>query len=482
MAKTLRLRVFGRFEAEWSNGEAIAFTARKARSLLTFLAVEHPRPQTREYLATLLWGDSNDERARHNLRQVLSKVRGISDQLILSEGDCISINTEVCNCDAVEFARLTKSEDPVDMRRCLDLYRGDLLAGVAPREREFDEWLVPARTRLRRTACSIANNLVTCLRAHDQPQEAIDILRVLLRIDPAYEPAHRNLMELLAETGHRADALRQYQECIEALARELGAEPDASTRALHESMKSGRQNTARTKDYASTASPPDQARELPTVAVLPFENLSGDPEDRYFVDGMTEDINTALSCFHSMVVIARGSSFLFRDRNMTDSSIANELGAQFLVRGSVQRASTRVRINVQLLDADAGLNVWAHRYDREMQDVFVLQDEITSTLVSTLAGRVEAVRLAQAQRAPVERLDAHDNLLRGKYHHHLFTAEDCARCINLFERAIEQDPTYAVAHAWLGCGLGQAMVFRLDDIPSLVGPLRSRLQKGAGAG
>jgi adenylate cyclase len=102
-----------------------------------------------------------------------------------------------------------------------------------------------------------------------------------------------------------------------------------------------------------------------------------------------------------------------------------------------------------------------------MEDVFALQDEITSTLVSTLAGRVEAARLAHARKAPPERLDAYDYLLRGKDYHHRYTAEDCERCVEMFERAIDCDPDYALAHAWLACGIGQAIAFKLDDVAKL---------------
>jgi adenylate cyclase len=211
--------------------------------------------------------------------------------------------------------------------------------------------------------------------------------------------------------------------------------------------------------------------------VLPFANLSNS-EDAYFVDGIVEDIITALSCFHSLLVIARGSSFVYRERGVPDRQIADELGVQFLVRGSVQRAGQRVRINVQLLDALAGSHLWGHRFDRELEDVFLVQDEITSTLVSTLAGQVEAARLARARKAPPERLDAYDILLRGKDHHHRFTAEDCRVCIEMFERAIERDPSYAVAYAWLACGLGQAMVFKLDEHAKLVDRCQAAAERG----
>jgi adenylate cyclase len=148
------------------------------------------------------------------------------------------------------------------------------------------------------------------------------------------------------------------------------------------------------------------------------------------------------------------------------------------VRGSVQRDANRVRVNVQLLDGTRGLNLWGRRYDRELEDVFEVQDEITSTVVSTLAGRVEATQLARARTAPIERLEAYDFLLRGKDYHHRFTAEDCTACIDMFDRAIEKDPTYAVAHAWLACGLGQAMVWELDEHAKLVDRSQAAAERG----
>jgi adenylate cyclase len=323
----------------------------------------------------------------------------------------------------------------------------------------------------------VADRLGHALLESGQIDDAISAFRDLLAVDPAHEPAHRALMLLYAKAGRRSDALRQFQVCGEALQRELGVGPSAQTRTVYERLCDEKQRIAAVDSRSVSGSAATHTSSPPAIAVLPFENLSSS-EQAYFADGMAEDLITALSCFHSLVVIARGSSYAFRNSDLTDQAIARELGAQYLVRGSVQREGKRVRINVQLLDAANGVQVWGHRYDREMEDVFVLQDEITSTLVSTLAGRVEAARLVSARRAPPERLDAHDLLLRGKDHHHRFTPEDCKMCIDFFERAIEQDPDYAVAYAWLGCGLGQAMVFGLDDIPTLVDRCESAVEKG----
>lgn len=447
------------------------------QALLAYLAVESERPQPRETLASLLWGNTGEERARHNLRQALSKIRRQCGELVIADGDCLRLNSELCVADVREFERLAASGETRDLRRCVDLYRGELLEGLNPREPEYHEWLLVTRGRFRKEACQAAARLASRFTEQDRPEEAITALGDLLALDSAHEPAHQALMRQLDRVGRRTDALRQYQLCVEAMKRELGADPSAETKRLHEAILGRSAEQAVSPSRAGSSAPKGDDAAVPAVAVLPFENLSS-AEDAYFVDGIAEDLITALSCFHSLVVIARGSTFAYRGREVSEQTIADELGAQYLVRGSVQRSADRVRINVQLLDAIAGLHVWGHRFDRELEDVFLLQDEITSTLVSTLAGRVEAARLAHARKAPPERLHAYDLLLRGKDHHHRYTPEDCRLCIEMFERAIQRDPAYAVAYAWLACGLGQAMVFRLDKFEKLVDRCQAAAEKG----
>ena len=284
-------------------------------------------------------------------------------------------------------------------------------------------------------------------------------------------------MELFERIGRRSDALRQYQFLSEALDRELSTEPSAETRDVYERIRTGSAAVTQTASVPSAVAAVSGVHELPTVAVLPFDNLSG-PDDGYFVDGIVEDIITALSHFSTLMVISRGSSFAYRDREVSDHDAAAELGAQFLVRGSVRRAGNRVRISVQLLDPQAGSTLWAHRFDREIEDVFVVQDELSSTIVATLAGRVEAARLAKARRAPPERLDAYDFVLRGKEHHHRYTREDCRAAIEMFEQAVTRDPEYATAHAWLACGLGQAMGFRPREYDALLDAAQAAAERG----
>ncbi len=477
MTKTLRLNVLGPFHAQWSDGVDLGVTGKKIQGLLGYLAAESARPHSREQVAALLWSETGDERARHNLRQALSKIRRSCGPLIASTGDALALDLELCSVDARDFDALAPSKDVADLERCMALYRDDLLDGLVLREELYDEWLLGAQHQFRRTACDVIERLAVTLADLDRAEEAVDVFNRRITMDPACEPAHRHLMELLERIGRRSDALRQYEFLTDALSRELGTAPSPETTAVYEGIRDGSATGARREASPPVTPPLPAERELPTVAVLPFENLSGD-DDNYFVDGMVEDIITALSHFSALMVISRGSTFAYRGREVSDRDAASELNAQFLVRGSVRRAGDRVRISVQLLDAHAGSTLWAHRFDREIEDVFVVQDELSSTIVSTLAGRVEAARLAKARRAPPERLDAYDYVLRGKEHHHRQTREDTQTAIDMFEHAIEADPGYAQAHAWLACGLGMAMHFRPSEYDELLDQAEVSAKRG----
>jgi adenylate cyclase len=463
--RVVQLRLFGPFAALDRDGEPLHLSGKKLQALVAYMAVEGARVHTREELASLLWGDTGDERARHNLRQALSKIRRNSDAWLAEEEESPRFNRGQCWVDVGEFEELSATDEPEALERAVALYRRDFLEGFSLREAAFDNWLRDTRTRLRERAFGVLERLTTIRVDEGRIQEAIDLNRGRLAIDAACEPAYRSQMELLAGSGRRSEALRVYQQCLEALARELGVKPSRETTELFNRLRSA-DNEA--PAAVSDAVVPEQGSpEPPSVAVLPFENLSGDAND-YFVDGMTEDITTALSCFGSLLVIARASAFSHRDATATVEQIARDLGAQFVVQGSVRRAGNRVRITVQLVDTNTRAQIWARKFDRELEDIFVVQDEVTATVVSTLAGRVEASRLAHARRMPPDRLDAYHYVLRGKDHHHRHTAKDCETAIDMFERAIARDPNFAPAHAWLACGLGQARAYRPDEDDTLV--------------
>ena len=185
----------------------------------------------------------------------------------------------------------------------------------------------------------------------------------------------------------------------------------------------------------------------PSVAVLPFENLSGDPEQQYFSDGITEDVIIELSRFRSLFVIARNSSFAFKGRSMKVQDIARELGVAYIVEGSVRRAGDRVRINAQLVDAATGNHLWAERYERDMRDIFALQDEVARSVASTVSGRVEVANRDRVERLSPSALRAYDLILRAKALTLKYTRTDNAQALACAERAVELDSASAPAHA-----------------------------------
>ena len=197
----------------------------------------------------------------------------------------------------------------------------------------------------------------------------------------------------------------------------------------------------------------------PSIAVLPFTNMSGDPEQEFFSDGLTEDIITELSRFHDLLVISRNSAFVYKGKAIKIQEVAREFGVNYVLEGSVRKVGNRVRVTVQLIDAETDRHIWAERYDRELEDVFAIQDEMTRAIVATLAGRVEAATHDRAKRKPTDNMVAYECVLAAKVLHHRSTRADNAEAQRLLDRALALDPDYAHAHAWKACVLGQTWVY-----------------------
>ena len=216
------------------------------------------------------------------------------------------------------------------------------------------------------------------------------------------------------------------------------------------------------------ASKPLPLPDKPSIAVLPFVNMSGDPEQEYFSDGITEDIITELSRFSELFVIARNSSFSYKGKSVKVQDIGRDLGVAYLVEGSVRKAGNRVRITAQLVEAVTGNHVWAERYDRDLDDIFAVQDEITRAIVSTLPARLHSAAIESAHRKPTENLTAYDYFLRGRWVFMQSGGEDKS-ALDLLAKAIDIDPRCAHAYAFMAVIHGYS-VFALrpmdeDPIP-----------------
>src|SRR5262249_9790451 len=205
---------------------------------------------------------------------------------------------------------------------------------------------------------------------------------------------------------------------------------------------------------AGTAAAPRPALALPdkpSIAVLPFQNMSGDPEQEYFADGTVEDIVTALSRFRNLFVISRNSSFTYKGHAVDVKQVGRELGVRYVLEGSVRKAANRVRIAAQLIDAATGGHIWADRFDGALENIFELQDQVTERVVGAIAPKLERAEIERVSRKPTESLDAYDCYLRAHATIHPWTRAGNEEALKLFYRAIELDPGFAAAYgmaAW----------------------------------
>ncbi|MGY4570286.1 adenylate/guanylate cyclase domain-containing protein [Bradyrhizobium sp. USDA 3256] len=248
------------------------------------------------------------------------------------------------------------------------------------------------------------------------------------------------------------DAQRQIRGKVDAVFEDMGSQ---NLKNIAEPMRAWRSRVNAGHPAGAPIEPPvDSAQALalpdkPSIAVLPFENMSGDPEQEYFADGMVEEIITALSRFKWLFVIARNSSFTFKGRAVDIKEVGRRLGVRYVLEGSVRKAAGKVRITGQLIDAVTGTHIWADRFERDLTDIFALQDEVTVAVVSAIQPKLLQIEIGLSARRP-ENLTAYDFYLRAMQQHYLMTADGLAEAIRLAHRALELDPRFGFVAALAG--------------------------------
>jgi TolB-like protein len=442
----LRLTLFEEFSATDAGGHPIVIAARKNRALLSVLALSPNATASRERLASLLWSDRGEEQARSSLRQSLAILRkelgDAAGRILHVRDDSITLTQQDVVVDALRFLTLSRHDSAASLREAAQLYRGELLADAAVRDPAFEGWLAAEQARFRRLIIEVLDRLIPM----ESGREKLAAAHRLIGLDPLREASHRLLMHTLAAQGETALALRQFESCQKLLRDELGVEPAAETVELRRQIVGGRPvpRDAPQLKAARGAAQTDK----PTIAVLPFANLSGDAGQDFFSDGITEDIITELARFKSIYVIARNSSFAYRSRAIGIQAIARDLDAGYVLEGSVRRLGARLRITAQLSDATSGSQIWAERYDREVNDIFALQEELAGHIAATLALELDDRELERATVKRLENVRAYEHWLHGK--RHLWTAKESnLEARRHFAKAVEVDPNFARVHAAL---------------------------------
>jgi adenylate cyclase len=230
-------------------------------------------------------------------------------------------------------------------------------------------------------------------------------------------------------------------------------------------------------DTTASDREPTKPSVRPSIAVLSFANMSGDPEQEYFSDGISEDIITALSHIRWFLVIARNSSFSYKGTSPDIRQVAKELGVRYVLEGSVRKAGNRVRITPQLIDADNGSHIWAERYDRELEDIFTVQDEITQTVVGAIEPELSRAEQERARLKPPENLGAWDFYQRGQWHFNRITPDDLSRAKSMFQSAIDLDPSLGAAYSGLATACFYEFILGVALSQSLVEPAYEAARK-----
>lgn len=469
-----KLTLLGGFALTSGEGASIVLPTRKDRLLLSYLALNAGQALPRERLYGLLWADRDEAQARGSLRQSLAALREAFHSVGLdpmkSDRDCVTLDVAGMSIDAKDFARF--AADAASLEHAILLYRGELLAGIESPTPEFEQWFKPERQRLESLAAKVVEQVATSEFPEATVNGALELGRQLLGRDRLREPIYRALMRMLARRLDRAEAMKIYANCRDVLMEELGVAPELETEQLYRDILTDRQ--AAPVAPAPTPGEAGEIAERPSLAVLPFSNISADPALNPLCEGLAEDIITGLGRFRLLFVIDRNSSMAVAQLTTDTAEIGKRLGVSLVVQGSLQRIGDRIHITVRLVNAAARTQLWGDTFDSTADDVPGIPEKVSKAIITTLHSRIENSLLEQSRRKPT--LAAYECVLRGIKHLRGYGADDNRRAAELFQQAMELDPDYALARSHRA--LADLVIFGYDETPDdILGKIQAMAQE-----
>ena len=468
--RCIRVNLLGGFALFRADASPVQLTGARARGILTYLLLAPDGKASRERLCELFWGDRGEAQARSSLRQALFDIRAVLQSAdcdaLVSERDTIRLEKQRISSDVHDLAAVLEAGDAQALTAALAAM-GDILLDDLGLGGSYQDWRNQETARLEGVLAASVRSHLAALTARADWSHAKLLAEAWLRRDPLDEETVALAIRADRATGANAAARRRYIAFKELLARELAIAPG--------SLVESAMNDVAAPDAFTATAPPIQiaamasnASELviepqsgfsrrdhavaggsiPSVAVMPFASLSQGGDEDYFVEGMAVEIVSALSRFKSLFVISSGSMLSYRGDTRPPNAIARELGVRYTLLGNVRKVGNRVRIDVELLDGDSHVPIWNQRFDRFLEDVFALQDEVASAVAARIDSSIEVNELQRVRTNPTEDLDAYDLFLRG--YHILWASYGEAKlseAIDLFDRAIACDPGFALAMA-----------------------------------
>lgn len=453
---TLRVRLFGRFEVRRDHRliPQQAWGRRKTQTLLKILLAERGRVLSQDQLVEILFGGIDPEKELHNLHTRISELRrviepglkkGIASQFILrvGEGYCFSKKAP-CWLDTEAFlehlsaARKAREEGRWHLaiesyEAALELYRGEYLE-----EDRYEEWSLAPRDDWQNRYLNALSHLAECYAQLEDVPRAVECCERVLETDSARERVIRQLMRLHCLGGEHARAIEVYQAGVRALKERLDVVPSPQTQALYQQISKG--------ELPKAIRLLDPLR----IAVLPLVNISPDPEDEYFTDGMTEELIYNLSKIRELKVIAQTSALTYKNTSKSVAQIGRELRVGTVLEGSVRKADHTLRITAQLIDVQSETHLWSEEYQRDLEDVFAIQSDIAKNVSVALRDQLLNGQKHIPAEPTAENLEAYTLYLKGRYFWKKRSIQAFKKAIEYFEQALTADPNCALAYAGLG--------------------------------
>ncbi|TGP27104.1 MULTISPECIES: BTAD domain-containing putative transcriptional regulator [unclassified Mesorhizobium] len=391
---TSRISLFGGFQIEKEAGGSVWLTGKRGPAILAYLARCPGMAAPRERLADLLWSDSDSEHSRNSLRQTLSVLRrdlsraGID--IIHSRRDLIGLRPDAVRVDVEDFETGLSARSAPELQTALALYTGPFLDGFYVGSNAFDDWAASERERLASRALESMEKLARLVDV----ESGLAVADRILAMEPTREESYRLKMELLVACGQRDKALRTFETCRSVLKKEFGVDVSPETKALWQSLLS---TEFPSNPQTANGTHAGQRQGRPSIGVAEFVNLTGERGDDFFAKGLVHDITTALSEVADYVVL---SGLTSSDRNGEEPRSPGGLRARYTLKGSIQRSGDELRVNVQLVDAADGHNVWAQKFDGHSENALDFQDRIARSVVLAVSLELQLTNWKVRDKSP----------------------------------------------------------------------------------
>ncbi|MEM7069966.1 MAG: BTAD domain-containing putative transcriptional regulator [Pseudomonadota bacterium] len=411
------LRLFGGFHFTDNAGEPVNLPTRHTGLVLAGLALSGRNGVSRNMLASWIWPDRGVAQARSSLRQALAAIRKalpdcFQQGSVAGTAEHLQLICDTPDVDIFAFEQAAESHDLAKQLHALMLYCGPLLDGINLTE-PLEQLVLPQREHFRSMALQLLDTLSQDAEiAREQAQTLEAVAAIILQSDPAAESAHRGLIRIRLSQGQTVEAQRQMEICRNAVNEIYGTDPAVETVSLLERTTNHARGQKRDSSLVNNAEKSSNLFSNPALLVMEFENLSGDPNKRYFARGIADDIAMALAYWRWFPVISPNAVSAVSGKPLDIRDAADQVDAQYVLTGSVRQSGSQARIIVQLTEASTGHTLWSERFDREMDDVFSVQDEISENVVARVEPFLQAAEFERLGYKRADKFTAWDYLLQ----------------------------------------------------------------------